>query len=851
MVGTLVAFCLVLASPVSTLNVEERALHRTPAVTDGRPSPEDGVREVDPARVMRRTSLALGIRSIVQRWPTEGDGPVSDQARLEQATQASGLADGSGPYEAVEFAIRPFDDADAPSEADLRAAYDALSFHLPREVSGSEQATEAAARSLRDVALITALSPAGDDLSVDALGGAGVSLQQALLEGATAFLLDRARADLARAGLDVLLGEIEDSPLRDALPQTSELAGYGSGSADPRLYLASLQAALAADFDELPAFLTQRLSGSGIGGLEPQHWRLAYGALRLVDDVQRGTHPLLALSTFSETQLLEEGEASVDGDDLLQRRLFELNVLATVLYAGTVEVEGRPINARAVLGALDGRGFFAAFLADELKRDGQAENEEFSRDQTAARVVELLQTLDDVVRQLDELRDQYDQIRTANPEVASSQYAGYIAVTTRAVRQILQDGGYDEEAGLLSTVEDLISIREAVVQRDYPKAVALATPYLTRALGDRGAGVRSVVEQAGGLVVLVGDTPPGDANWEGALIAAEGLLSAADDAAGHALSYARMRRQGLRERIRDVPRELRTVRGVLLPLERSAESAVDAWEDVDAPIGGAREALRRARRAPGDERESEWLRLRGALQAVVAAIEETRTREVALVDSYRSALSDIALVSGSRDVQLEVSTWLAGELRAKGDPELVRLFTAVAAIAGSSTSEDVYDSLVLYSAPPGSFRDRRGSSNPKTSVAIGAYVGAVGGREWAEGADAGRFHGGAFLPVGVEVSRGVDLGAVRSIGMFLSPLNLGTFVDYSGNGSPEYTLAQAFSPSVNVTAGLWENVPLSIGIGASYVPEFRQPEGEVSNLSAWRVSTFATVDVPLWIWRPR
>ena len=175
------------------------------------------------------------------------------------------------------------------------------------------------------------------------------------------------------------------------------------------------------------------------------------------------------------------------------------------------------------------------------------------------------------------------------------------------------------------------------------------------------------------------------------------------------------------------------------------------------------------------------------------------------------------------------------------------LFVATAAVAAAETSEGVYEALVLYTAPPGSFRDKRGRPNPGPTVSVNAYVGVIAGAEYVEGADGEverAFHGGAFIPVGLEVAWGKRWG---SLGVFASPFNLGTYADF-GAEEPAYSFAQLWSPSAYGVVGLGHDLPVSLGAGVSYVPVFRAEADEEAQ-GAWRASFFAAVDIPLWIWR--
>ena len=315
--------------------------------------------------------------------------------------------------------------------------------HFPGALPVVEARAQAqTAAGIGPLSVVSLLDPARAALApVTLSGGAGVSFERALIEGTTAYLLDRARADVARAGLELLAERMHESPLRGAFEQTLLLSGFsGEGAArhrDPRLYLQALQASLVNDFEGLPGYVAQRLREEGeVRGLEPIHWELAERSLRLVDDVQGGAHPLLALSGFARRPLTAAPQSGPDAE--FQRRLYELGALAGVMYAGSTEVGGAEYRVREVLRSLDGRRVFVHCLLAEpgMGTSGTASSEDVVR-QSEARLVSLLVTLDDIVTELDALRDRFDQIQAVNPDQAALVYAEYVGVVTRAVRQVI------------------------------------------------------------------------------------------------------------------------------------------------------------------------------------------------------------------------------------------------------------------------------------------------------------------------------------------------------------------------------------------------------------------------------
>ena len=862
-----------------------------PAPTASTPDPA-----FDAARVIERTVLALRIRTLVETWPvyrtvttasTSSGSAIATEERPVAAsfeTRLSTALDSIAKTESrlnrdsvrtvVQFTLDPMarGTTHVPSADALSAALSLLERYYPRTVASAPSPNPAVgtARALGDLTY-TVFAPAGSDLANEsAAEGAGVSFQQSLIEGTTAFLLDRARADLARSGLEKFQEELGSSPLRDAFPQTLALSGFPGAETDafrdPRLYLAALQSSLTDDFDRLPIYVASALRNSDVMGLAPHEWELAYRAVSLVSDVQRGTHPLLALSTFA-------GRHLNNADPSLQSRLFTLQAISTALYAGPGSANGRSYAARRILDTLDGRQLFAVFLSAELERSGSLPGScggtaHSCANLVAARVASLRQTLDEIVQEVAALRESYDQIRAANPAQAGVVYADYIAVVTRAVRQVVIEAGADNDnraLRVLAEIERVLAIREAVVRRDYPGAAVHAMPYLTLiaagAGGTQTIGAVHILDGAIGLLrqdLAAADTIRQEQAFRTARRAfneARPAVEALTNAAAvRANTFASVSEAACGTKAGPICQDMRRLAG-------RYRAVSDAWEalsvevDRDFPSAGGSASF-----GVAQERVRTAIRLtQEAYDAEASATQRGRSVAAIVVGGARDELDDEDLVAVRRQLQAYGAETKIGQM-----------LVAAAALAASTSSDDVYQTLVVYSAPPSSFRDRRRRiTGRRFRVALGSYVGMTGGienvdSEWG-------LHAGVSLPVGIEVSWvtegwGLGLDAVprfigaRSFGLYVSPLNLGTFADYrlsrrtlpDGSvvgDSPAYSLEQALAPSAFATFGLTSDLPITLGFGVSYVPALRDPAGEGGALGATRVSGFLAVDVPLWIFR--
>jgi len=216
------------------------------------------------------------------------------------------------------------------------------------------------------------------------------------------------------------------------------------------------------------------------------------------------------------------------------------------------------------------------------------------------------------------------------------------------------------------------------------------------------------------------------------------------------------------------------------------------------------------------------------------------------------------------------------DARESSDPNLTRMLTFGAALAEADSSEQVTAALEAAADPVGSFRARRGHppGEQNVNVAVVAYLGGSGGLEWTQvdGTPRGA-HAGVAAPIGIEFSIGTNkaeksfwpLSRVRSVGLQVSLLDLGTLVNYRLSGedltpeegeesdaevdaNPAITFAHVFSPGAHLVFGLGDDSPISFGLGVQYAPRLRDIEGgtlQVSEVDAIRASAFLAVDLTL------
>lgn len=137
--------------------------------------------------------------------------------------------------------------------------------------------------------------------------------------------------------------------------------------------------------------------------------------------------------------------------------------------------------------------------------------------------------------------------------------------------------------------------------------------------------------------------------------------------------------------------------------------------------------------------------------------------------------------------------------------------------------------------------------------AINGYMGVAGGRERVAGEYAGLTS--LYGPVGFEFGRstqaaGRGAGAIRSVGLLLYPIDLGSLAAIRMGGAdtvsqtPPPTFAAVWAPGALLRFGFGEGRFVA-GLGAEYLPVARRLKGDGDWLSGIRQIVTLAVDVPL------
>lgn len=166
---------------------------------------------------------------------------------------------------------------------------------------------------------------------------------------------------------------------------------------------------------------------------------------------------------------------------------------------------------------------------------------------------------------------------------------------------------------------------------------------------------------------------------------------------------------------------------------------------------------------------------------------------------------------------------------------LDKMLLFAGAIVQAESSEDVADVLDLFSDPIGSFSTKRDLG---LHVTLGSYVGLSAGYEGSER----NVFAGAAVPIGIEMGLGTD--GCCSVGVFLSPADLGVIASYlispDDFAQPRIGWQQIFSPSVYFVLGFDEHSPFAVGAGGQYVRGLRTDEED-----AFRFGIMLAIDVSL------
>lgn len=195
-----------------------------------------------------------------------------------------------------------------------------------------------------------------------------------------------------------------------------------------------------------------------------------------------------------------------------------------------------------------------------------------------------------------------------------------------------------------------------------------------------------------------------------------------------------------------------------------------------------------------------------------------------------------------------------------------KVLTFAANLAEVKSREDMELALQAFALPVGSFRMKRLENEPRGYAMLNAYLGYSGGMEWlipSDGIPTAKmsYFQGLCLPVGVEFGTSTGKRVISSVGLFMSPIDLGTMASYrmgqdsvgslKVNNRDQISFRNIFSPSAMLTFGISRNKPITLAIGGQYAPEQRTLVNTNlntnSDIAVWRV--FATLAVDLSLFR--
>lgn len=187
---------------------------------------------------------------------------------------------------------------------------------------------------------------------------------------------------------------------------------------------------------------------------------------------------------------------------------------------------------------------------------------------------------------------------------------------------------------------------------------------------------------------------------------------------------------------------------------------------------------------------------------------------------------------------------------------VMQMVPFLAELVTAESSAEVAKAIEAAAAPVGAWRQKY----KRRLVAINGMVGAaVGGERLAGVEDSGAPIVTLFAPVGVHATAPSCGGHCEHFGIFLSVLDLGTYVSARLNEPSEsdmetvasdstVSIEQVISPGLYVTVGLSDAVPLVLGVGGAYAPNARRIEaadGSERDAGALRFQAFVAMDIPI------
>jgi hypothetical protein len=238
-----------------------------------------------------------------------------------------------------------------------------------------------------------------------------------------------------------------------------------------------------------------------------------------------------------------------------------------------------------------------------------------------------------------------------------------------------------------------------------------------------------------------------------------------------------------------------------------------------------------------DKLTTEW-------DSLAAKITHINKLQVSIVGrDYITAITEANLVLTDFDVSISLPS------------SLLKPLAFAAALASAKTSQDVTSAIETAAVPVLSFRVKRtrttGEGN--TWVGVNAYVGGSIGLEHISQAHSNSVgFGGLSVPIGAEVGWPLgNGGGVDSISIFVPLIDVGTVASFrfkspDTDQQPALTFSQIVAPGAFAVFGITQKYPVSIGVGAQFVPKLRRPAGGGNGLfDAIRYGAFVAIDVPI------
>lgn len=186
------------------------------------------------------------------------------------------------------------------------------------------------------------------------------------------------------------------------------------------------------------------------------------------------------------------------------------------------------------------------------------------------------------------------------------------------------------------------------------------------------------------------------------------------------------------------------------------------------------------------------------------------------------------------------------ELRGK----VMKYGNFIASVAESETSDQVSDAIEAIALPPGSSILKK---QTPISVALNAYTGLSAGQEHLlmSGIDPSGFAAVA-APVGLAISKGFH--EKGSLSLFVPIIDVGALVafrfrDDQAESLPKLTFSNIVAPGAYLAYGFFNNLPITVGVGAQLGPNLREITPTATQLdtsaNGWRWGGFISVDIPI------